>query len=374
VPVAVAVGTMATAMQENRAMSGDHDHQHHHGHDHGRGGVWQRIGHAVRPHSHDAVEQVDSALEGSTEGIRATWISLVVLGATAAMQGAVVVVSGSVALLGDTLHNLADALTAVPLFVAFALGRRTPTRRYTYGYGRAEDLAGIVIVVFIAASAAFAGVEAVRRLMHPADVSALPAVAAAAVVGFVGNEIVAGYRIRVGRRIGSAALVADGLHARTDGFTSLGVLLSAGGLALGWGWADPVVGLLITATILVVLAGAARQVYRRLMDAVDPELVEVLERTLRGTPGVVDVGRARLRWIGHRLHAECDIVVDADASLVAAHAVAVDAEHRLIHAVPRLAGATVHADPQAGPGTDHHAAVAHHREGNGRPPAAPAPD
>ena len=355
-------------------MSGDHDHQHHHGHDHGRGGVWQRIRHAVRPHSHDAVEQVDSALEGSTEGIRATWISLVVLGATAAMQGAVVVVSGSVALLGDTLHNLADALTAVPLFVAFALGRRTPTRRYTYGYGRAEDLAGIVIVVFIAASAAFAGVEAVRRLMHPADVSALPAVAAAAVVGFAGNEIVAGYRIRIGRRIGSAALVADGLHARTDGFTSLGVLLSAGGLALGWGWADPVVGLLITATILVVLAGAARQVYRRLMDAVDPELVDVLERTLRGTPGVVDVGRTRLRWIGHRLHAECDIVVDADASLVAAHAVAVDAEHRLIHAVPRLAGATVHADPQAGPGTDHHAAVAHHREGNGRPPAAPAPD
>jgi cation diffusion facilitator family transporter len=339
-----------------------HDHEHDH-HDHEKhGGVWQRVRHAVQPHAHDAADQVDSALEGSKEGVRATWICLLVLGVTAALQGAVVVVSGSVALLGDTLHNVADALTAVPLFIAFVVGRRAPTRRYTYGYGRAEDLAGIVILVFIAASAAVAGFEAVRRLLHPADVGALPAVAAAAVVGFAGNEIVARYRIRVGRRIGSAALVADGLHARTDGFTSLGVLLSAGGLALGWPWADPVVGLVITAAILVVLGGAARQVYRRLMDAVDPNLVDTLEHTLRGTPGVVDVGSTRLRWIGHRLHAECEIVLDADASLVEAHGIAVDAEHRLIHAVPRLASATVHADPRPEPGSDHHAAVAHHRE------------
>jgi cation diffusion facilitator family transporter len=178
-----------------------------------------------------------------------------------------------VALLGDTLHNAADALTAVPLGIAFVVGRRPPTRRYTYGYGRAEDLAGVVIVVIIAASSALAAYEAITRLAHPRSVSNLIAVAVAAVIGFAGNELVARYRIRVGRKIGSAALVADGLHARTDGFTSLAVLLGVGGVALGWDWADPVVGLVITVAILAVLRQAAREIYRRLMDAVDPALV-----------------------------------------------------------------------------------------------------
>jgi cation diffusion facilitator family transporter len=295
--------------------------------------------------------------------MRAVWISLAGLGITAVLQGVVVAWSGSVALLGDTLHNLADALTAVPLGIAFVVGRRAATRRYTYGYGRAEDLAGIAIVVFIAASAGLAGFEAARRLLHPADVSHLAAVAGAGLVGFAGNEVVARYRIRVGRRIGSAALIADGLHARTDGFTSLGVLLSAGGLALGWRWADPVVGLGITAAIVVVLAGAARQVYRRLMDAVDPVLVDTVERTLRETEGVLGTGAVHLRWIGHNLRAECEIVVADDLSLVRAHGISVDAEHRLLHAVPRLSAAIVHADPQARAGRDPHAAVAHHREG-----------
>src|SRR5207237_7534404 len=132
-------------------------------------------------------------------------ISLAVLGGAAVLQAVVVAISGSVALLGDTLHNAADALTAVPLGIAFVVGRRPPTRRYTYGYGRAEDLAGVVIVVFIAASSALAGFEAVQRLLHPATVSHLPYVAAAALVGFAGNEIVARYRITVGRRIAPAA-------------------------------------------------------------------------------------------------------------------------------------------------------------------------
>jgi len=276
-----------------------------------------------------------------------------------------VVLSGSVALLGDTLHNVADALTAVPLGVAFLLGRRAPTRRYTYGFGRAEDLAGVLIVVVIAASAAAAGYEAVRRLLNPAEVTHLPYVAVAGLVGFAGNEIVARYRIRVGRRIGSAALVADGLHARTDGFTSLAVLLGAGGVALGWQWADPVVGLAITAAILLVLKDAAREVYRRLMDAVDPALVDTAEATLRGTPGVRDVGAVQLRWIGHQLRAECEIAVDAGLSIGEAHAIAVDAEHRLIHSIPRLTAALVHADPYAVTGTDPHAPLAHH-VGHGR--------
>lgn len=343
-------------------MGSDRHHDHEHGprrpHAHSR---WHRLSHMITPHSHDSAEKVDAALETSRDGMQALWISLAVLGATAALQAVVVALSGSVALLGDTLHNVADALTAVPLGIAFVLGRRAPTRRYTYGYGRAEDLAGIMIVVIIAASSALAGYEAVQRLLHPAQVSHLLAVAAAALVGFIGNETVARYRIRVGRRIGSAALVADGLHARTDGFTSLAVLLGAGGVAIGWRWADPVIGLAITAAILLVLKDAAREVYRRLMDAVDPGLVDQVEDTLRATSGVVDVGAVHMRWIGHRLRAECDVAVPADLTVAAAHAIAVEAEHRLIHAIPRLTSAIVHTDPHSSDGADHHADLAHHR-------------
>lgn len=300
-------------------------------------------------------------MEGSAEGMRALWISLGVLGATAVIQAAVAAASGSVALLGDTLHNAADALTAVPLGVAFIVGRRPATRRYTYGYGRAEDLAGVLVVVLILASAALAGYQAVSRLLHPQRVSDLIAVAAAALAGFAGNELAARYRIRTGRRIGSAALVADGLHARTDGLTSLAVLLGAGGAALGWNWADPVVGLAITAAILTVLYQAAREVCRRLMDAVDPALVDQAEHTLQATPGVLGVGLVRLRWIGHRLRAECEIAVSGDITAVEAHEIAVSAEHDLLHALPRLSAALVHADPQCRQGTDPHALLAPHR-------------
>jgi cation diffusion facilitator family transporter len=324
--------------------------------------LWHHVRHLVTPHSHDAADKVDSAMEASREGLRALWISLAVLGGAALVQAVITALSGSVALLGDTLHNVADALTAVPLGIAFIIGRRVATRRYTYGYGRAEDLAGIAIVTVIAASSALAGFEAVRRLLYPATVSHLPYVAGAAAIGFAGNEIVARYRITVGRRIGSAALVADGLHARTDGFTSLAVLLGAGGVAIGWRWADPVVGLLITVAILFVLNGAAREVYRRLMDAVDPALVDTVETTLRQTRGVLGVGAVHLRWIGHQLRAECEIIVDADLSVARAHAIAVDAEHRLIHAVPRLTAALVHADPY-GQDQAQHARLAHHRDG-----------
>ena len=320
------------------------------------------VRHVIRPHSHEAADRVNAALETSQEGMRALWISLAILAVTALVQAAVVVASGSVALLGDTLHNAADALTALPLGIAFLAGRRRPNRRYTYGYGRAEDLAGVVIVLVIAASSVLAAYEALTRLAHPRPVSNLVAVAAAALAGFAGNELVARYRIQVGRRIGSAALVADGLHARSDGFTSLAVLLGAGGAAIGWGWADPVVGLLITVAILTVLRGAAREIYRRLMDAVNPALVDQAEQALRSTPGVLDAGQVRLRWIGHQLRAECEVTVDAQVSAVEAHQVAVSAEHNLLHALPRLAAALVHADPHPEAGTDHHAMLASHRQ------------
>ncbi len=300
-------------------------------------------------------------MEASRQGMRTLWLSLAVLGATAVVQAVIVAMSGSVALLGDTIHNAADALTAVPLGIAFVLGRRAANRRYTYGYGRAEDLAGIAIVVMIAASAALVAWQAVGRLLDPHDIDHLWAVAAAAAVGFAGNEWVARYRIRIGRRIGSAALVADGLHARTDGFASLAVLLGAGGAAAGWRAADPLVGLLITAAIIWVLKDAAGEVYRRLMDAVDPALVQATENTLRAVDGVRDLGQVKMRWIGHHLRAEADIVIDADLTLLQAHRLAVAAEHALLHAIPRLAAATVHTDPAPTRGIDHHAVLAGHR-------------
>jgi cation diffusion facilitator family transporter len=256
-----------------------------------------------------------------------------------------VLASGSVALLADTVHNVSDALTALPLWIAFVVGRRAANRRYTYGYGRAEDLAGLFIVAMIALSAVIAAVEAVRRLINPVPVEHLGWVALAGLIGFIGNELVALYRIRVGRSIGSAALVADGLHARTDGFTSLAVLIGAAGVAAGFPLADPIVGLVITAAILGVLRTAVRDVYRRLMDAVEPELVDRGEAALRSVPGVTDVRALRMRWIGHALHAEADLDIAPTTTVSAAHDLAHEAEHHLIHAVPKLKGAVVHAYP-----------------------------
>jgi len=332
---------------EDPLQSHAHDHTHPHGdasHEHGSG-VWARLRHAATPHSHDAADSIDSALESSARGIRAVKISLVVLGVTALAQLAVVLVSGSVALLADTIHNVSDALTAVPLWVAFALGRRAATRRYTYGYGRAEDLAGLFVIAMIALSAVVAGWEAVQRLVNPAPVDNLGWVALAGFLGFLGNEAVALFRIREGRAIGSAALVADGHHARTDGLTSLAVLVGAGGVAVGWAWADPVVGLVITVAIVLVLRTAARDVFRRLMDGVEPELVEAAESTLAALGGVTGVRSVRMRWIGHEIHAEAELDVEASTSLLEAHAVAHRAEAELVRTTPKLRTAVVHAYP-----------------------------
>jgi cation diffusion facilitator family transporter len=297
------------------------------------------------PHSHDYADAVDDALASSAQGIRAVKVSLVVLGLTAVFQLIVVGFSGSVALAADTIHNFSDALTAIPLWIAFVLGRRAASKRYTYGLGRAEDLAGLFVLVMIALSALLAGYESVRRLIHPTPIDNLGWVAAAGVIGFLGNELVALYRIRVGRQIGSAALVADGMHARTDGFTSLAVVFGALGVWLGFPLADPIIGLLITAAILMVLRTAARDVFARLLDGVDPGLVASAERTLAAEPGVIGVPRVRMRWIGHRLHADAELDVDPAMSLRQAHELAHHAEHSLSHAVPRLSSAIIHAYP-----------------------------
>ena len=338
-----------------------HEHGHGHGHDHDHAtGLKGFLLSIFTPHSHDAADSIDSALESSQEGIRAVKISLVALGLTAVAQLVVVLLTDSVALLADTIHNFSDALTAVPLWIAFVLARRAPTRRYTYGFGRAEDLAGVFIVAMIALSAVVAGWESVARLIDPRPLSDPWVVLAAGVLGFIGNEAVAVYRIRIGRSIGSAALVADGLHARTDGFTSLAVAAGAIGVMLGFPLADPIVGLLITIAILTVLRGAARDIYRRLMDAVEPELVDATEQVLRQVPGVIGVHGVRLRWIGHRLRAETDLIVPNDLSVWDGHAVAVEAKHQLLHRIPKLDDAIVHISPDARDGHDPHEPLAHH--------------
>lgn len=334
-----------------------------HGHDHEHpepSGRRQNLVAQVRPHRHDPAASIDPALEQDARGVRALKLSLIGLALTAAVQFALVLLTGSVALLADTLHNGADALTAIPIWLAFSLGRRAANRRFQYGYGRAEDLAGLVVVLFIAGSTILAGYEAIDRLFHPAEIRLVWVVAIAGIVGFVGNELVAQYRLRVGREIGSAALVADGYHARADGFTSLGVVAGAIGVAAGFPMADPIAGLLIAGAIVLVLRDALRDVVLRMMDAIDPQIVDETEAVLRKVPGVEGLGQVRLRWIGHRLRAEAEVTVDQTLSVMQAHDIAEKARHALLHDVPHLSTAIIHADPCGHDGADPHAELAHH--------------
>jgi cation diffusion facilitator family transporter len=285
----------------------------------------------------------------TSRGVRVTWISLAILAVTAAAQLAIVTLTGSVALLADTLHNATDALTAVPLLIAFRLGRRAPTRRYPYGYHRAEDLAGVAIVMMILLSAGLAGLEAVRRLMHPVEIDHVELVLAAGLVGFAGNEAVAMYRTRVGRQIGSAALVADGLHARTDGITSLGVVLSSIAVMAGFERGDAIIGLAIVGAIMVTLVQAARSVLHRILDGTDEATIALIEAVASAVPRVEHVTDARARWTGHRLLAQLGVSVEPTMSVADGHAVADRVREQLLHEVPRLSEAVVHVDPHEHP-------------------------
>lgn len=298
--------------EHGHAHDDEHPHDHGHGeHDHehptGLKGFFYGL---FVPHTHDAADSIDDALEASVAGVRALKISLFVLLGTTVLQFAVVLISGSVALLADTIHNFSDALTAVPLWIAFILGRRAASRRYTFGYGRAEDLAGLFIVVVVALSAVIAAWQSILRLITPHQLENLWWVVAAGLIGFAGNEAVAIYRIRVGRQIGSAALVADGVHARTDGFTSLAVVVGAIGVMLGFPLADPIVGILISIAIIVLLIGTVRSIGRRLMDGIEPELLQRAEHAILHVDGVRSIAELRLRWVGHRLQGDAAIVVD----------------------------------------------------------------
>jgi len=292
----------------------DHAEAHEHDHDHAHpSGLRGFLFGLFVPHSHDAADSIDDALEAHGAGVRALKVSLVILLVTTVLQAVVVWFSGSVALLADTVHNFSDALTAVPLWIAFVLGRRVATRRFTYGLGRAEDLAGLFIVFVVALSAVVAAWQSIDRILHPQPLQNIGWVIVAGVIGFLGNEAVATYRIRVGRRIGSAALVADGVHARTDGFTSLAVVLGGLGVLAGFPLADPIVGLVISAAIFALLVGTVRSVGRRLLDGIEPELVDRVERALERVDGVEVIERVRLRWVGHRLEGDAIVMINRPA-------------------------------------------------------------
>ncbi|HEX5533357.1 MAG TPA: cation diffusion facilitator family transporter [Actinomycetales bacterium] len=322
----------------------DHDHSHDHEHERGHG-VLSRVRHALTPHAHDHTEAIQSAAEASSVGIRAAWFSMAGMAATAVLQLAIVVLSGSVALLADTVHNLGHLATTIPLIIAFRLGRRPPTSRYSYGYRRAEDLVGLGIGLMIALSAALIIWESVRALANPRPLTHLGWVLAAALVGAAGNEAVATYRIRAGRRIGSAALVAEGQHARTDALTSLAVIVGVGGAWAGVPQLDAIVGLVIAAVIIAVLITSMRTVFRRLMDGVDHGTLERIELSAAGVEGVITVDRARARWSGHRLVADLDISVDPALTVEAGHAIAHEVDRTLTRTVPHLDHATVHVNP-----------------------------
>jgi cation diffusion facilitator family transporter len=323
-----------------------HDHQHGHGEEHG--------------HTHGAV---DPAIATSERGIWAVKWSFAALFATALLQLVVVALSGSVALLSDTIHNFGDALTAMPLWVAFALSRLGASKRFTFGYGRVEDLAGVMVVLIILFSAVVAGYQAVERIIHPQPVGLLWGVAVAALVGFVGNETVAVFRIRVGSQIGSAALIADGYHARTDGWTSLAVLVGAIGMWLGYPLADPIVGLLIAAAILVIVWQSGKMVFARLLDGVDPTVIEEIRHAASDVEGVEDVAEVRARWLGHRLRAEINIAVDPERSVEEGHAIAREVNHRLMHELGYLDMAVVHVDPVQEAGEVYHRIPTHAHDG-----------
>jgi cation diffusion facilitator family transporter len=283
----------------------------------------------------------------------------VILGVTAALQLGIVVLSGSVALLADTIHNVGDAATAVPLWMAFLFARRRASARFTYGFGRVEDLAGVVVVLIIVCSAIVAGYEAVHRLLHPQTITLLGWIAAAGVIGFVGNELVAVFRMRVGREIDSVALIADGYHARTDGLTSLAVVLGTLGVWLGFPAADPLIGLMITVVIFGIVWQSTKAVFTRLLDGVDPTVIAAIKYAVQHTSEVREVTQVRARWLGHRLHAELNIAVSSQLSVAQGHTIATEVRHQLLHHLPHLANAIIHVDPVDASGEEHHRIAGH---------------
>ncbi|MBA2702550.1 MAG: cation transporter [Blastocatellia bacterium] len=342
---------------EHRAHEGEHSPEKtantHSDHEHDHGG-------GSHGHVHGTI---DPSITASDRGLWAVKWSFVGLFFTTLIQIVIFYFSGSIALLADAIHNLGDAATAIPLGIAFILAKRKPSKRFTYGYGRVEDLAGLAVVLTILASAAFAGYESINRFFHHKPVGYLWAVAIGSIVGFIGNESVAVFRIKVGKEMGSAALIADGYHARTDGIVSLAVLVSAAGVYLGYPLADPIIGILMTILILRIVWESAAAVFTRILDGVDPEVPDKIREQAKQTRGVEDVSEVRVRWLGHRMHAELNLAVNQRLSVEDGHNIANQVRHDLLHNLQFLSGVTIHVDPTNASGEKHHEIAEHTHDG-----------
>lgn len=327
-----------------------HSHQQHHDHSqdhhHHSGNFLVKIAQALHlpgfthDHSHHDLA-ADRAFLDNRLAVRTVWIALVALGLTTALQIVITIASGSVALLADTVHNLGDALNSIPLLFAFYIARRAANKRYTYGYGRLEDIAGVFIVISIGFSAAYIIYESVQRLLNPLPLANLEWIALASLVGFVGNELVALMQIHVGRRIGSDAMIADGQHALIDGLTSLAVLIAVIGTLIGAPILDPIVGVVIGIAIVGITWNAIKAVWYRMMDAVDPHLVEHVEAHVLGLDGVLAIETLRLRWVGHRMYGVIKIAVPADTTLEASGEILRAVQHEAGQVIPQLEELTV---------------------------------
>ena len=330
-------------------------HHHHDGH---------HLHHHHDPDGHGHAHGViDPSITTTERGIWAIKWSFLGLMVTALLQVGVVLISGSVGLLADTIHNFGDAATAIPLWIAFMFARMKPSTRFTYGYGRVEDLAGIAIVLTILFSAIVAGHQSIDRFFHPKMVEHLGVVAAASVIGFLGNEGVAIFRIRVGKEIGSAALIADGYHARVDGWTSLAVLAGAIGVWLGYPLADPIVGILITIAIFGIVLQSAKAVFTRMLDGIEPDIIDEIKHAVRHVDSVEEVTDVRCRWLGHRLHAEVNVTVAPYLSVKEGHDIAKEVQHQLFHHLSYLSKAVIHIDPVEESGEKHHSIMEHSHDG-----------
>lgn len=346
----------------------EHEHGHEHDHEHGEHEHnHEHDGHDEHSNGHGHEHgKVDADLYGNRAGLRAVQISTAGMLLVSAIQFAIAWIGGSAGLFADALHNFGDVFTTIALWIAFVISNRAANQRYTYGYYRAEDLAGIFIVLVIIASATAAAVESIQKLTSDSIPTQLYLSMAAALVGVVGNEALAQYKISVGKRINSVPLVADGQHSRIDGLTSLAALIGLIGVRLGFPKADPIAGIIITIVIVTVIYSTSRSVLQRLLDAVDPHIVPSIITIASTVPGVEAVTDVRARWVGHTLHVTMNIEVDAELTLSKAHAIAEEVRHRLFHTIKGVSEVVIHTDPSSASG-DHHQETAHHIQAAQRP-------